>query len=177
MGKNCHHIESTEKFVKRICVKILRTGEIIVSFDVKALFTSVPLKNFIEVIQRILEDDDSLKDKTTLSISNVLSLLEFCLQNTYFVFRGEYYVQIYGAAMGSPVSPVVANIYMEYFEKITIPTAPTPPRFWDRYVDDTSVIAHKDSISALHDHINNPVHQRRGRPRWGCSISGRLLYS
>ncbi len=57
--------------------------------------------------------------------------------------------------MGSPVSPVVANLYMEYFENIAIPTAPTPPRFWDRYVDDTSVIAHKDSIPALHDHINN----------------------
>ena len=33
------------------------------------------------------------------------------------------------AAMGSPVSPVVANLYMEFFEEIAIRTAEHPPRF------------------------------------------------
>ncbi len=154
-GKNIHNVESTKQFVERVCARILRTGEIIISFDVRALFTSVPLKKIIEVIQRLLERDKTLRDRTNMSISNILALLAFCLENTYFVFRGEYYEQIHGAAMGSPVSPIVANIYMEYFENIAIPTAPTPPRFWDRFVDDTSVIAQKDSIPALHEHIND----------------------
>ena len=44
--------------------------------------------------------------------------------------------------MGSPVSPVVANHYMEYLEQKVLSTAP-PFRFWHRFVDDTFVI-HKE---------------------------------
>ena len=42
-----------------------------------------------------------------------------------------------GAVMGSPVSPVIANIYMEYFEELTLgPQCPIPTPWWKRYVDD-----------------------------------------
>ena len=51
--------------------------------------------------------------------------------------------------MGPPVSPIVANIYMEAFEHRTINTALNPPRIWRRYVDDTLVVqqeSHKDEF-------------------------------
>ena len=51
-----------------------------------------------------------------MSINNILELLEFCLCNTYFLFQGQFYEQTKVAAMGSPVSSVVANLFMEYFE-------------------------------------------------------------
>ncbi len=79
-GKNIHHVESTKQFVEKVCAHVLRTGEIIVSFDVKALFTSVPLKKIIEVTQRLLEEDNTLKDRTNMSISNILSILAFCVK-------------------------------------------------------------------------------------------------
>ena len=50
-----------------------------------------------------------------MSISKILELLEFCLFNIYFLFQGQFYEQTQGAAMGFPVSPVVANLYMEFF--------------------------------------------------------------
>ena len=46
----------------------------------------------------------------------LINLLELCLNTTYFIFREQIYKQSFGAAMGSPVSPIVANLYMEYFE-------------------------------------------------------------
>ena len=54
-----------------------------------------------------------------------------------------------GAAMGSPLSPIVANIYMEHFEARALETAPHPQAFGKRYVDDTFVIlktAHKEEF-------------------------------
>ena len=56
--------------------------------------------------------------------------------------------------MGSPVSPIVANLYMEYFEQKALSTAPYP-RLWQRYVDDTFVIQKDIHKPELIQHINS----------------------
>ena len=61
-----------------------------------------------------------------MSIKHIIKLYDFCLRSSYFVFQGQYYEQVEGAAMGSPLSPLVANIYMELFEKKALETAPHP---------------------------------------------------
>ena len=61
-----------------------------------------------------------------MSVQHIIMLLEFCLKNTHFVFQGRLYEQTEGAAMGSPLSPIIANLYMEAFEEKAINTSPTP---------------------------------------------------
>ena len=66
-----------------------------------------------------------------------MSLLKLVLENCVFTFQDRFYKQLHGAAMGSPCSPVVANIYMEYFENMALgPELPVPIKDWKRYVDD-----------------------------------------
>ena len=72
----------------------------------------------------------------------------------YFSFGGNFYEQKVGAAMGSPVSAAVANLYMEFFEELALETAPTRPRLWKRYVDDTFCILRKGSAEELLHHLN-----------------------
>jgi hypothetical protein len=43
-------------------------------------------------------------------------------------------------AMGSSVSPVISNIFVERFEQIALDSAPHKPAMWLRYVDDTFVV-------------------------------------
>ena len=56
--------------------------------------------------------------------------------------------------MGSPVSAVVANLYMEFFEELALESAPSRPRFWKRYVDDTCCIMQRDAVEPLLRHLN-----------------------
>ena len=86
------------------------------SFEVKALFTSVPVDPAIQIVQQKLQHDPTLQSRTNMSIPHIISLLEFYIKNTYFLFQGKYYEQVHGAAMGSPISPLIANLLMEEFE-------------------------------------------------------------
>ena len=65
-----------------------------------------------------------------MDVEDIILLLEFCLKNTYFSFQGQFYEQVDVAAMGSPVSPIVANLYMEYLEQKALSTAPHPQVLW-----------------------------------------------
>ena len=67
-----------------------------------------------------------------MEFSDIILLLEFCLKNTYFTYQDQFYEQVEGAAMGSPVSPIVANPYMEYLEQKALSTVPTPLGFGTR---------------------------------------------
>ena len=106
----------------------LEAGECLSSYDVSALFTSVPIDPALKVIKDLLVKDNTLKERTVMDVEDIILLLEFCLKNTYFSFQGQFYEQVEGAAMGSPVSPIVANLYMEYLEQKALSTAPNPPQ-------------------------------------------------
>ena len=57
--------------------------------------------------------------------------------------------------MGSPVSAIVVNLYMEFFEELALESAPSRPRFWKRYVDDTCCIMQKGEVEPLLQHLND----------------------
>ena len=83
------------------------------SYDVNAQFTSVPMDPSIQIVQQKLQQDSHTTNRTKMSIPHIISLLEFCLKNTYFLFQGKYYEQVHGVAMGSPINPLIANLLME----------------------------------------------------------------
>ena len=155
VGKSPHHINSTQDFVEQAKHFKLEAGECLSSYDVSALFTSVPIDPALNVIKDLLVKDNTIKERTVMEVEDIILLLEFCLKNTYFFFQGQFYEQVEGAAMGSPVSPIVANLYMEYLEQKALSTAPNPPKFWGRYVDDTFVIHKEANKQSFLQHINS----------------------
>ena len=104
-------------FASFITSKTIGPDELVVSFDVVSLFTKIPVKLALAVASHRLSSDDSLPSPTNLSVQELLSLLEFCLNATYLCFRGRFFKQTYGTAMGSPVSVSVANLVMENVEE------------------------------------------------------------
>ena len=86
-----------------------------------------------------------------MTIPQIIELLDFCLNTTYLIYNEAYYQQTHGAAMGSPISPLVANCYMEQFEKVAISTAPHP-----------LIIV----VTIRGRHIHRTSRIRRGRVHW-----------
>ena len=135
VGKSPHHVHNNKDFLQHLKGIQLGPDEVIISYDVKALFTSVPIQPAFTIIEKLLEEDPGLQERMSMTVKNIICLLEFCLRSTYFTFQNQYYEQVEGAAMGSPISPIVANLYMESFESRAISTSPHPHLMWKRFVD------------------------------------------
>ena len=81
-----------------------------VSFDVESLFTNLFVKSAVQAaLQRL---NNTLMTRTSLTPLQIADLLEFVIKSTYFTYKGSSYECV---VMGSPVSVVVANLYMEVF--------------------------------------------------------------
>ena len=104
VGQSPHHLKNTQHFIQHLQGKRLEPGEIFTSYDVKALFTSVPVQPAIQIVKNRLQQDNTLPQRTSMSLPQITSLLEFCLPHTYLLFQSKYYEQVQGAAMGSPIS-------------------------------------------------------------------------
>ena len=155
VGHSPYHVHNNQEFLQQLQEWKLGPDDIIMSYDVKALFTSVPIQPSLDIITKLLEKDPSLPNRTNMNIRQINSLLEFCLRSTHFTFQNKHYEQIEGTTMGSPISPTVANLYMEDLESKAIQSAPHPPAFWKRFVDDTFVIIKSFHKQEFLDHINS----------------------
>ena len=77
------------------------------------------------------------------------------LTSTYFCVDGQFYEQTDGVAKGSPLSPVIANFYMEDFETKATKQATHKPACWYRYVDTFVIWPHgKGKLTDFLNHLN-----------------------
>ena len=90
-----------------------------VSFDVKFLFTSVTLEHTIDIIIKKIYEKHEIT--TVFTKHEMKRLLTICTKNVHFSFNNNIYIQIDGVAMGSPLGPVLANIFMVELESVLVP--------------------------------------------------------
>ena len=114
-----HKLQSTENFIDAIKTVQVPDDYKLVSFDVKSLFTSIPLQLALDYTETAINNSTI---ELSLPTDDLMDLLNLCLTSTYFQYNGKHYKQLHGTAMGSPVSVVVAEIVMQNIEERALAT-------------------------------------------------------
>ena len=86
VGKSPHHINSTKDFVEQVKHITLAPGKCLSSYDVSALFTSVPVDPALNIIKDLLENDHTLKERTAMAVGDIILLLGVLSQEHLLFF-------------------------------------------------------------------------------------------
>ena len=141
LSVNEYTIRNTFTFLDDLRSISLNDDMYMCSFDVVSLFTNVPLNETIEICTEAVSDSTSAFtlpfDGATLK-----DLLDLCTKDSVFIFDKQLYRQVDGVAMGSPLGPLLANVFMCFSEKKWLSNCPGEfkPIYYRRYVDDSFVI-------------------------------------
>ena len=146
LSRTSSYVKNSAHFVERISDAPIHSSQM-VSLDVVSLFTKVSTDETLAVVRDKLAVDPLLEERTCIPIDNLMEILIFCVETTYFEMESDIYRQEEGLAMGSPLSPLLANIYMEYFEEMALVSTSLKPSIWLRYVDDTFILwSHQEDV-------------------------------
>ena len=125
----------------------------LVSFDVTSLFTRVPVSDLLAFLGEELK-----KHELPLPVHTIINLIKLCVVDSKFAFNGEFYTQKFGMGMGNPLSPVLSNLFMEFFERDLLPNILPENVIWLRYVDDVLCMWPNDHhLSDFLPKLNNLV--------------------
>ena len=141
--KNPVVVKNTKEFVEEAKNWDIGPNEIQVSYDVVALYPSVPVKKAINNLMDMLQDDyEDFKTRTILELKHVKQLLEVCLDKSYFLWNKQIHSLKDSGPIGLSLMVVLAESYLQMIEKksLTIArsrTVPVNPITHKRYVDDS----------------------------------------
>ena len=133
IGKSECSVLNTETFVKHIKGQRIPDGHQMISFDVKSLFTNVPLNETINIILRKVYNENKIV--TNIPRSILKELLVLWTKYVHFKFNDEIYDQSDGVAKGLPLESLFANIFMISLEENILPNLESHLWNWRRYID------------------------------------------
>lgn len=133
-------------------------NSILCTFDVTSLYTNIPHQGSLEALMFYLNK----RPPNALPSTNcIVDLAELALPSNYFLFRGDFFLQTKGTAMGSTMAPNYTNLYLGMFEKQVVLNSDLNPflsnilLIW-RYLDDIFLIytGTQEELLEIHAYLN-----------------------
>ena len=153
---NDYTVKNSIEFAKEIGTLNLTEPFFLASFDVKSLFTNIPLDETIEIC---VEESDRLNlIPYGLTKKQFRQLLQLAVKESIFVFDNQLYQQKDGVAMGSPLGPTLANLFLCFHESAWLSDCPSDfkPIKYNRYVDDCFLVfKSKEQADKFLDYLNS----------------------
>ena len=128
----------------------LAEDEIMVSFDVVALYPSIPVDKALDMLEEWIY---GLHLHPHLA-ADYIEIARLAMAQPFFQFNETFYKQNFGTSMGNSLSPFIANIFMSRLE-MKLSTAEEIPAVWFRYVDDIFCVMKRDKIEQTLHTLNS----------------------
>ena len=121
-----------------------------ISFDVKSLFTNMYLmrRPLMLYLTRLMM-------KRKLKQTFMKDLLYLCTKHVHFTYGRNIYIRTDGVSMGSPLGPLLANIFMISLEEAILSSIKKHVGHWKRYVDDTHAYIDPSKIEFVLEKMNS----------------------
>ena len=158
-------VSDSLSFVQELTTTDL-SNKYMVSFDVMSLFTNIPLNECIDLaVSYITKGNTELK----LSKDDLTKLFTIATAQTHFLFNGKVYDQIDGVAIGSPIAPVLADLFLGHYENVWLNEHKCPSvQFYRRYIDDTFCLFNNkheallsfEFLNSQHDNIKLTIEKK-----------------
>ena len=106
------------------------------SFDIQLLFTNIRLDETINIfVDLIFHRKKKVKAMLKRHLQQLLAL---SVKSSCFLFNDVYYKQVDGVAMGSPLGPTLANLFLVSYDHKWLKKCPLQfrPKYYRGYIDD-----------------------------------------
>ena len=154
-----HRLKNTYDFVqsfKNHKEQFNPEKNILCSYDVKSLYTKVPMNKALDIIMDHIIDDPGHLDSYQICPEAFRDLIKFCIDSCYFEYNNSFYRQGEGGPMGSSLTVELSEIFMQHFEKNAILYSPVEVPFWKRFVDDgLANLQDENEIYSFLNYINS----------------------
>jgi len=144
------------KLKKELNGRTLEPGCTLASLDVVSLFTNVPIEY---VYDGISNRWNLIERNIAIPKEEFISAVKLVLESTFFSFNKIVFKQIFGTPMGSPLSPIIADLVLQDIEIKAIERLPFDLPLYFRYVDDILLAASTDQLKEVLETFNS-FHKR-----------------
>lgn len=144
------NIRNSRQLIDKLRNVVLDENDIIVSFDAVSLFTRIPVLLAIKIIDERWPD---IEKYTSIKKDSFIEATKFCLESGYCNYNNSSYAQVQGVAMGSPLSPIIAEFVLDKLFRTIRDNFEV--KFLTKYVDGSICIVNKDFVDAIFDTMNN----------------------
>ena len=129
---------------------------LIVTIDVVGLYTNIPHSDMMLALRHFLDSTHLANAPPT---ETIVQVVRHVVENNFFTFEGNVYHQVHGTAMGTPVAPSIANLFMGWLEGKMLHDSPVPveTKFWRRFIDDIMLLwtGTATELDNFKQHINS----------------------
>ena len=136
--ENKYNIKNTGQLIQELQKIKINPNIKIISLDIENMYTNIPIQETLNIIKSQME---SLLIENDI-IQQTIGLLNTALKQNYFSFNSEFFQQIDGLPMGSPLSSLLADIFLQHLETTHIQRLKDKHNilYYGRFVDDIIII-------------------------------------
>ena len=150
------YLKDSAQFIRKVTALPLEPNDILVTVDVKSLYTNIPTPEGLEACYGAWLRSE-MNDPQQPPAETLRHMLEMVLKLNVLEFNKKYYLQTFGTSMGASLAPSYANIFMGSLEQSMLDRARVKPKYYKRFIDDIFMIVNctETQLEGLIAHMNN----------------------